>query len=436
MPQLLLAARNKSVLEWETQKVTCLRPHFQKEKATQDLESLGRNLSVGPAEAESFLGVTLYRSSHSGVGTKASLRSSRCALRSASAQFHSPVSQVKDSIKAKPGSGDDKGGYVPVGSASLALGHSRKSARGCPRRVQGGTVAATAEKAAGAVAPGRQPQGNTCRGRMRRTRRRTHLRARGAQPGADPGVPGPLCPGSPSRPGARWGKGPRAATALTWQHLLLPRRQQQSRQPLAPSSAAASSSAAATSRPSGTANRHNRRRPRCRSRPRTPGGREGSGRRGDAVRPLGSGSGAGGQGAAASQSRGAGATRGPQGSAEGSAGPRTRPRLGLLLSTPSLPPRSMPGNGGRGEGCTRWPGRCGEARAGPEVGRQPGRGATPPTVAVGRPGKSYSGVVLTPVEAVCTMPCLWCHFGWTPDKNELEEVACSRMQGADGETET
>lgn len=237
----------------------------------------------------------------------------------------------------------------------------------------------------GAVAPGRRPQGNTCRGRISRTRRHTHLQAGGAPPGGDPGVPGPLCRGPPSGPGARWGKGPRAATALTWQHLLLRRRQQQSRQPLVPSSAAAFSSAAATNRPSGTANRHNRRRPRCRSRPRTPGGREGSGRSGVAVRPLGSGSGAGGQGAAASQSRGAGATRGPQGSAEGSAGPRTRPRLGLLLSTPSLPPRSMPGNGGRGEGCTRWPGRCGEARAGPEVGRQPVRGATPPTVAVGRP---------------------------------------------------
>lgn len=65
------------------------------------------NLSVGRAEAESFLGVTLYRSSHSRVGTKTSLRFSYYTLRSASAQFHSPVSQVKDTIRAEPGSGDE-----------------------------------------------------------------------------------------------------------------------------------------------------------------------------------------------------------------------------------------------------------------------------------------------------------------------------------------
>lgn len=46
-------------------------------------------------------------------------------------------------------------------------------------------------------------------------------------------------------------------------------------------------------------------------RPRTPGGREGSGRRRDAVRPLGSGSGTGGQRATACQSRGAGTTGEP-----------------------------------------------------------------------------------------------------------------------------
>ncbi|CAD7672033.1 unnamed protein product [Nyctereutes procyonoides] len=58
-------------------------------------------------------------------------------------------------------------------------------------------------------------------------------------------------------------------------------------------------------------------------------------------------------------SRGAGATREPEGSAEGSAGPRTPPRRGLLLSTPALPPRSMPGNGGRGEGRPGDPGGAG-----------------------------------------------------------------------------
>lgn len=200
-----------------------------------------------------------------------------------------------------------------MGSASL--GHSRNSARECLGRVQGGTPAAPAEEAAGRPAPGEPaphspvgtrtawfPQGLSYQGGSRRATPAAAgcagpagaQRAGGARPGGDPGVPGPLCPGSPSGPGARWGKGPRAATVLTWQHLLLRRRQQQSRQPLAPSSAAASFSAAATNRPSGTANRHSRRRPRCRSRPRTPGEREGSGRKGDAVRPLGSGSEAGG----------------------------------------------------------------------------------------------------------------------------------------------
>lgn len=63
--------------------------------------------------------------SHSGVGTKVSLRSSRCVLRSASAQFLSPGSQVTDSLRAKS-SRDHKRGCFPVGSASLALRHSRK----------------------------------------------------------------------------------------------------------------------------------------------------------------------------------------------------------------------------------------------------------------------------------------------------------------------
>ena len=244
----------------------------------------------------------------------------------------------------------------------------------------------------GAVAPGRQPQGNTCRGRMRRARGRTHLRAGGARPGGDPGVPGPLCPGSPRGRGARWGKGTRAATALTWQHLLLHRRQQQSRQPLAPSSAAASSAAAATNRPSGTANRHNRRRPRCRSRPRAPGGREGSGRRGDAVRPLGSGSGAGGQGAAAGQSRGAGAIRRPP--------PRQRRGLCRAADTAAVGfvivdsvPSSAEHAGKRwaGGGARRAAGAAqrGARRSGSRQAAGK-RGAAPPSVAVGRPATLLS----------------------------------------------
>lgn len=111
----------------------------------------------------------------------------------------------------------------------------------------------------------------------------------------------------------------------------------------------------------------------CLPRPRTPHGREGSGRRRDAVRPLGSGSGTGGEKAAARQSRGAGTTGEPRGSTEGSAGQRTRPRLGLLLSTPSLPPRSMPGICGRGRGAPRSPGGAERRSAGPEVDGLPER---------------------------------------------------------------
>ena len=69
----------------------------------------------------------------------------------------------------------------------------------------------------------------------------------------DPKAPGPLCRGSLRGRGARGGKRARAATAPTWQHLLPRRRQQQSRQPLAPSSAAAEDEATATNLPSGTA---------------------------------------------------------------------------------------------------------------------------------------------------------------------------------------
>lgn len=111
----------------------------------------------------------------------------------------------------------------------------------------------------------------------------------------------------------------------------------------------------------------------CLPRPRTPDGREGSGRRRDAVRPLGSGSGTGREKATARQSRGAGTAGEPRGSTEGSAGRRTPPRLGLLLSTPSLPPRSMPGICGRGRGAPRSPGRAERRSASPEVDGLPGR---------------------------------------------------------------
>lgn len=115
-----------------------------------------------------------------------------------------------------------------MGSASL--GHSRNSARGCSGRVQGGTPAAPAEEAAGRPAPGEPaphlpqpsgdsnrvfPQGLSHQGGSRRATPAAAgcagpagaLRAGGARPGGDPGVPGPLCPGSPAGPGARWGKG-------------------------------------------------------------------------------------------------------------------------------------------------------------------------------------------------------------------------------------
>lgn len=84
---------------------------------------------------------------------------------------------------------------------------------------------------------------------------------------------------------------------------------------------------------------------------RTTGRREGSGRKRTQSGPSALVRGPRISGTAASQSRGARTTGGPRNSAEGLAGPRTRPRLGLLLSTPTLPPRSTPGNGqlrGRG----------------------------------------------------------------------------------------
>lgn len=215
---------------------------------------------------------------------------------------------------------------------------------------------------------------------MRWARGRRHLRANGVSV-----RPGPPCPGTVVADG---GKGTQVARTLTWQYLLPRRRQQQSRQLLAPSSAATSSSTAATNHPSGTAKRQSPA-SRCPPRPRTPSGREGYGRRRKEVRPLGSGSGAGKQEATASQSRGAEATKGLRGSAEGSAGPWTQPRLGLLLSTLSLPPRSMPGNSRPwGEGGRGAPGRPGSAqwrRAVPEVDGLPGMGTTQPPVAAGCP---------------------------------------------------
>lgn len=197
-----------------------------------------------------------------------------------------------------------------------------------------------------AVVSERRLQGNTCRGRMRWALGSTHLRTGGARVRRGPRSPGPTVPGFDARPRCQMGEGDTGSydTYLA-----------------APTSPPAAATEPATP---GTIFRRRlvlgggyqppirHRQPtqlpasRCLLRPRTPGGREGSARRRDAVRPLGSGSGAGGQGTTACQSRGAGATSEPRGTAEGSAGPPTRPPLGLLLSTLSLPPRSMPGIGG------------------------------------------------------------------------------------------
>lgn len=193
---------------------------------------------------------------------------------------------------------------------------------------------------------GRRPLCNTCGGRNPGTMANTP-----ARPG--PSAPDPHCQGPPSGSGVQMGEGD-AGGGDTY--------------PAAPSPPPATAEPAAP----GTIFRHRlvlsggyqppirhcqptqppvSRAPARPPRPRTTGRREGSGRKRTQSGPSALVRGPGISGTAASQSRGARATRGPRNSAEGLAGPRTRPRLGLLLSTPTLPPRSTPGNGqlrGRG----------------------------------------------------------------------------------------
>ena len=42
---------------------------------------------------------------------------------------------------------------------------------------------------------------------------------------------------------------------------------------------------------------------------------------------------------------------------------------------------------------------------------------------------SHFGVVLASVEAACTLPGLWHHFGWTPVKAMLEGVSAREQRG-------
>nr|XP_055174180.1 translation initiation factor IF-2-like [Nyctereutes procyonoides] len=285
-------------------------------------------------------------------------------------------------------------------AASLALRRSESRIAAGPGRRQGGTPGpqpgepSVGPPRASQPHPARSPggfgssrasaQGPSCRGGTCGDRMRTHLRAGGARRAGPGGAPGPRCPNPPSGRGARWGKGTRAATALTWQRRLLCRWQQQSRQPLAPSSAAAFSSAAATNRPSGTANRHDRRRPGCRSRPQTPGGREGSGRGGKLSGPSALGRGPGVRGPRPVRAEG------PERRGNPKAAPRARQGRGhrrggvcYCRLRPFLRGacRETVG-GGRGARATRAV-LGGARRSGSR--RAAGKGAAPPAVAVGRP---------------------------------------------------
>lgn len=48
------------------------------------------------------------------------------------------------------------------------------------------------------------------------------------------------------------------------------------------------------------------------------------------------------------------------------------------------------------------------------------------------PGQESLWVVLATVSAAYRMPCLWCHFGWTPAKwGGLDGIVCRRTQGWD-----
>lgn len=173
--------------------------------------------------------------------------------------------------------------------------------------------------------------------------------------------------------------------SVNWQHLLPRQRHQQSWQPLAPSSADASSSAAATNRPSGTANRHNRRRPgTCRGPELRAGGR-GLGGEGTRSGPSALGRGPGDRGPRPVRAEG------PRRQGNPEAAPRVRQgrRHGrrwvcYCRLCPFLRGACREWAGEWGEGRARWPGRLTEAARRSGSRQAAGKGATPPSVAAGR----------------------------------------------------
>ncbi|XP_046497800.1 translation initiation factor IF-2-like [Equus quagga] len=182
---------------------------------------------------------------------------------------------------------------------------------------------------------------------------RTHLRAGGLGASRDP-TPLAHCAGWPRRRQARLGKGhgrrrhlpdstsssagSNSRAGSPWHHLPPPPRRRR-RLPTA-HQAPPTDTTAGVPVPAAAPN----------------SGREGAvgaeRGRGQAPRLWVKGRGTGGRGLSEPRGR---AAEGPRGSAEGSAGPRTRPQLGLLLSTLSLPPQGMPGNDGRGRGVPGGP---------------------------------------------------------------------------------